>query len=84
MKLINPNKIKEQLNNCYDSYDPNWPTTIGQPTMMNSFKYYLERTAGLKLDFEIEINKRGQAGYKINSVEVVDESDFVVWMLRWT
>ena len=82
MRTVNPNLIKEQINNCYDSYDPSWHTNIGNRDIMNSFKYHLEHTAGVNLNFEVEL-RQGRLGYKINSVEIVDEQAFMVWMLKW-
>ena len=84
MKTIHPNDIKEQLNNCYDSYDPNWPKNIGDANKIAGFKYHLEHTGGLKLDFELDLNRRGKLGYKMNSVEIVDEPTFMLWMLKWS
>ena len=83
MKLISVKTIKEQLNNCYESWDPNWKYNIGNTNLDNAFKHYIEREAGLSLDFEIEM-RSGQAGYKINSVEIVDDEAFMLWMMRWT
>jgi len=84
MKTINPEEIKLQLNNCYDKYDPNWPVTIGSDSTMKGFKYHIEHTAGVKLDFGLYPNKFGKMGYKINSIEIVDEPTFLLWMLRWS
>jgi hypothetical protein len=83
MKTVNVKEIKEQLNNCYDSWDPNWKQNIGNINFIKAFKYHLEREAGISLDFEIEMRGR-VAGYKINSVEVVDDEAFMLWMLRWS
>ena len=83
MKLINTKEIKNQINNCYEHYDPHWDHRIGDPTIMNGFKYYLEREAGLKLDFEVE-TRNGIVRYKINSIEVVDEEVYMLWLLTWS
>ncbi len=83
MKTINPKEIKRQLNNCFEQYDPHWQETVGTARQRNGFKYYIERTAGVKLDFETEI-RSGQAGYKINAVEILDEEAFLMWMLKWS
>lgn len=82
MRLINHDEIKEQINNCYDSWNPNWKANIGDRSIIPAFKYHLEQAAGLKLDFEIEI-RRGISAYKINSIEVVDEEAFMLWILAW-
>jgi hypothetical protein len=83
MKTISVKRIKNQLNNCYESWDPNWKHNIGNTNLTGAFKYYLEREAGVKLDFEIEL-RLGQAGYKVNSVEIVDDEAFMLWMLKWS
>lgn len=83
MKTISQKEIKHQINNCYDAYDPTWPGNIGNKDTMSGFKYHLEQTAGIELDFELDIRK-GKMGYKINSIEIVDEPAFLMWMLRWS
>ena len=82
MKTIHQKEIKNQLNNCFKAFDPHWQETVGTARQRNGFKRYIEQTAGIKLDFETEI-RSGQAGYKINSIEIVDEPVFLLWMLRW-
>jgi hypothetical protein len=82
-KIIDYKQIKPQLNKCFEHYDPHWTEEVGTARQRNGFKYYLERTAGVRLDFETEI-RHGQAGYKINKAEVIDESLFLMWMLRWS
>jgi hypothetical protein len=83
MNTISPRQINRQLNNCYESYDPNWAMNIGKSNIMNGFKYHLEQSAGLKLDYEVE-TKGGKMGYKINSIVIVDDPAFTMWMLRWS
>jgi hypothetical protein len=83
MRTINPKEIKNQLNNCFESYEPHWQDDVGSARQRNGFKYYLEYTAGVKLDFETEV-RFNRAGYKINSVEIVDEEAFMLWMLKWS
>ena len=83
MKIISSKKIKNQLNNCYEAWDPNWERNIGNENLTKAFKYHLEREAGLNLDFETEM-KDGQLVYKINLIEVVDDEAFMLWMLRWS
>ena len=83
MRIIQPNEIKQQINNCYENYDPNWPATIGNDDVVRGFKHYLEQTGGFKLDFDIDI-MHGQVGYRLKSAEIVDESAFMVWMLKWS
>lgn len=83
MKTISVKRIRNQLNNCYESWDPNWKYNIGNANLTGAFKYYLEREAGVKLDFEVEL-RQGLAGYKINTVEIVDNEAFMLWMLKWS
>lgn len=89
MKQIESTTIKRQLNNCYDDYDPHWEINIdfkGKIDTSDSkrgFKYYLEQTGGIRLDFEVKNSHKGSF-YKINSVEIVDEGLFTMWMLRWS
>jgi hypothetical protein len=83
MKTIDASIIKKQINECYLEYDPEYPKGYGEPTMMNGFKYYLERTAGIRLEFVPE-TKNFQFGYGMKRVEIVDEKKYVMWLLRWT
>lgn len=83
MKQIDPGTIKRQINKCYNEYDPNWPTRLAEPTMMNGFKYYLERMAGIRLEFEPEI-KNGKMGYGMKHVEIVDDPKFTMWLIKWS
>lgn len=82
MKTIEIGLIKKQVNDCFEDYDPLWQDEIGSARQRNGFKYYLERTAGIKLYFENELID-GHMGYKITSVEIVDEEQFILWMLKW-
>ena len=83
--LIEIKDVELQLNNCFKAYDSGWARSIlkGDNTSINSFKYHLEMTAGLRMDCEVEI-KNGQVGYKVNKTEVIDEELFTLWMLRWS
>lgn len=83
MRTIDPKDIKEQLNNCYDAYDPNWEKNIGKVEAQINFKNYLEKLCGIRLDFKLETNYTGGHYYKINSMSVVDEQLFTLWLLKW-
>jgi hypothetical protein len=48
-----------------------------------AFKYYLERTAGLKLDFFPDV-RDGKLGYKIERAEVVDNKKYLMWLIKWS
>lgn len=83
MNTVDSKLITKQINNCYIKWDPTYPVRLGEPTMMNGFKYYLERTAGIRLEFEPEI-KNGKMGYGMKRVEIVDEPKFTMWMVKWS
>ena len=79
VNTIDPKSIKAQLNKCYGKYDPDWVYRPGSE-LKNGFKYHIEMTAGIRID--IQPNSGG--GYKIDTVEIVDEPVFTMWMLRWS
>ena len=72
------------INNCYEQWDPEWETHIGDKRVMNGFISYLEYTAGIKLDFEVLKVQNEKTGYTIKSIEIVNDSAFTMWMLKWT
>jgi hypothetical protein len=51
---------------------------------MEKFKSYLIDTAGIDLNFEVDTNNRGEIGYKMISAYIVNESAFLIWMLKWS
>jgi len=83
MKTIDSEHIKDQINKCYLEWDPDYPDRFGQPTMINGFKYYLERTAGIRLEFEPEM-KNGRMGFGMKRAEIVDDKKYMMFLLRWT
>ena len=83
MRTVDANHLKKQINNCYLEWDTGYPANFGEPTMMNSFKYYLERTAGIRLEFEPEI-KNGRMGYGMKRVEIVDDKKYMLWTIKYT
>lgn len=84
MKLINPKDINTAINKCYLEYDPGWGQTFDE-TRVNSFKYYVERTAGLKLDFIPKVDKLTlKYGYELTQVEVVDEKKFMMFQIQYS
>jgi hypothetical protein len=83
MKTVNPNLINDQVNKCFLEYDPDWKNNYNGEAHIGGFKYYLERSAGLKLDFQPEI-KNGHYGYKLNGVEIVDGKKYTMWLLKYT
>ena len=83
MKTVNPDRIRKQINKCYMNYDPEWPTN--GDTRINGFKYHVENTGGMRLDFEPKIDPRTfKHSYKINQIEIVDEPRFTMWLLKWS
>ena len=83
MNLVNPKAINPQINKCYMEYDPSWPDNA--QTRIPAFKYYLERTAGLKLDFTPKVDyNSGKFGYEIHRIEVVDDKKYTFFLLRWS
>lgn len=84
MKTIDPKLVSKQLNKCYLEYDPEWRHNF-QEERVTGFKYYAERTAGLKLDFIPKIDQLTlKYGYELKQVEIVDEPKFTMWLLRWS
>lgn len=83
MRTIESKQISAQLNKCYLEWDTDYPARIGEPTMMNGFKYYIERTAGIRLDFTSEI-RNGKIGYKMSRVDVIDEKKFMLFQVKYT
>lgn len=82
MKTLNPKLVKNQLNKCYLEYDPEWRHNF-QEERIYSFKDYMECTAGLKLDFIPKRDTFGRYGYELQQVDVVDESKYLMWLMRW-
>lgn len=84
MRLIPTKDISPLINKCYLEYDPGWPVTLKEQRI-NSFKYYIERTAGLKLDFTPKINQMTfKYGYELNQVEVVDDKKYMLFVMRYS
>jgi hypothetical protein len=85
MNIIDPSELKHVLNQCYLRYNPMWgrQTVPDMEATAKAFKYYVEREAGLKLDYEI-IVQHGQYGYKITQCEVVDEAQLLLFRLKWS
>jgi len=83
VRTVDANHLKKQINNCYLEWDTDYPVKFGEPTMMNGFKYYLERTAGIRLEFEPEI-KNGKMGYGMKRVEIVDDKKYMLWTIKYT
>ena len=77
---ITQSKIKNQINNCFDAFDPLWTEDFGTARQKNRFKRHLEETAGMKIEIE---NSVGMS-YKLTSIEIVDEAKFTWWMLKWS
>ena len=54
MKTIDPKFVSKQMNKCYLDYDPDYP--VDMQNRVPAFKYYVERVAGVKLDFEPKVD----------------------------
>jgi hypothetical protein len=79
---ITQDQIKNQINNCFEAFDPRWLESFGTAQQKNSFKQHLEKTAGIKV--EIENDYRERMSYRLASIEVVDESKLTWWILKWS
>ena len=80
---ITQNQIKHQINNCFEAFDPSWPSSFGTPQQINGFKQHLEKTAGIKIEIGVDLGTKGLA-YKIKSIDVLDESKLTWWILKWS
>lgn len=83
MITVDSKIIEKQINNCYLEYDPNYPAGYGEPNLMTGFKYYLERIAGIRMEFEPEA-KNGRTGYCMKRIEVVDEKKYLMWVIKYS
>ncbi len=83
MKLVPTKDISPLLNKCYLEYDPEWPRSLPKQRVF-AFKYHIERTAGLRLDFNPKVHDvSGKFGYELTQAEVVDEKKYMLFVLRW-
>jgi hypothetical protein len=80
MNTIDPKSIKSQLNKCYNQYDPDWLYRAGEK-LKNGFKYHIEQTAGIRIDIQPNTTT---GGYKVESIEIINEPLFTLWMLKWS
>ena len=84
MKLIPTKEISPLINRCYLEYDPDWLTEPNSHRIY-SFKYYIERTAGLKLDFTPKIDQQTfKQGYELNQAEVVDDKKYMLFVMKYS
>lgn len=85
MRTIDASQVKQEINRCYMDYDPGYPHKFGHEELMSSFKYYLERTAGIRLEFEVEmIERTGRLGYGMRRVEIVDDKKFTMFLMKYS
>lgn len=61
-----------------------WPLPIGQAALMDGFRYKLEIEAGVAIQMSPSVNKLGQYGFSIDSVEIVDEKLWLMFVLKWS
>jgi hypothetical protein len=83
MRLIDPKTVSKQINKCYLEYDPEWQYNFREDRVLG-FKYYFERSSGLRLDFIPKQDRLGRHGYELQQVAVVDEPKYLMWMLRYS
>lgn len=86
MILLNPDDVKDQLNNCYNDYNPKWKQNLNQLLEdRDGFKDYLKRTAGIQMDYYVakSDNALREHYYKINSMYVIDEQLYTLWLIKW-
>lgn len=84
MKLIPTKDISPLINRCYLEYDPDWRHNFQEERVI-SFKYYIERTAGLKLDFIPKIDQMTyKYGYELTQVEVVDDKKYMMFLMKYS
>ena len=82
MRLIDTKLVNHLLNKCYMAYDPDWPSS-GEDRMIG-FKYHVERTAGLRLDLMLKLDRYGRHGYEVVQVAVTDERKYTMFTLKWS
>lgn len=80
---IDPKQVSKELNKCFLEYDPDWAKNYQAENHVRGFKYYVERTAGLKLDFSPE-TKGTQFGYRLDKVEIIDDKKYTMFILKYS
>lgn len=75
-KLANIKELGPAINRCYNDYHASNGYTTG------AFKYYLERIAGLKIEFDAGLASSG--GWRVSKAEIVDEVLYLMWLLKWS
>ncbi len=84
MKLIDHNTINSQINRCYLDFDPEWPRSLPKQRVF-AFRYHIERTAGLRLEFNPKIHDvSGKFGYELTRAEVVDDKKYMLFLLKYS
>lgn len=79
---LNSKTVTEQLNRCYLDWHPGYPNNVGVE-YINAFKYYIERTAGLRIYFVEELDKTGRYGFRLDNIEVIDEKKYMLFQIRY-
>lgn len=83
MITVESKLIQKQINKCYLEWDSDYPANYSQPELMSGFKYYLERTAGIRMEFEPDI-KNGRTGYSMKRIEIVDDKKYLMWTIKYS
>lgn len=86
--LINLNlsqdSLVKMLLNCMAEFNPDVFQKVLSQSEIASFKYHVERTSGLKLDYYMKEYTQGGFDYELRKVELVDADLFMMWVLRWS
>lgn len=83
MRTIDPKLISKEINKCFLEYDPEWANNYQADNHIRGFKYYVERIAGLKLDFHPE-TKHNKFGYRLDKVEIVDDRKYNMFIIKYS
>lgn len=83
MKTVDPKLVNKEINKCFLEYDPDWAKNYTADNHVKGFKYYVERVAGLKLDFQPE-TRQHKFGYRLDKVEIVDDRKYAMFMIKYS
>lgn len=83
LTTVNTKTVSDQLNRCYLDWHPGYPNNVSME-YMNGFKYYIERTAGLRIYFVEQLDKTGRFGFRLDTVEVTDPKKYTMFLLKWS
>lgn len=83
VRVIPTADVSDLLNRAYRDYNPG---TEGEPLQdrVLSFCNIVKDRYGLQLYMIPSTNSRGQQGYELTKVEIIDEAKFTWFTLEWT